>query len=346
MKAKNIPIEAMRFFFICILCPFHCPAVSPFLPNGYIAVEFFFVLSGFLIYYSYLHHPNIGVLQFTLTKVKRFFWPLALAIVALMLLDRKQYIYPHELTPDGILTQYFSRIPEFLFAQGFLWIKSPHAVNVTLWFITILLIGGGLIYSMLRNYRGKATSLFLPVSIIFGITYLLSFGDTGLIWRERQAIPGLECNLIRGLTEMGIGVMLACFYEQKKESIKRHTHLCSLCGVVALTGMVLIAMAHKNYDCLSLFLIPFVILACVDGKSVFSKIFTSKVWIWLGGISMYMYFIHLSVSATYYILASRNAIVAQLPIAVSFTAYLVVCLFAGYVLKIICGYLAKATHLK
>lgn len=44
---RNASIDAMRFIFILFLCPVHCPAVSPF-PNGYIAVEFFFVLAGFL----------------------------------------------------------------------------------------------------------------------------------------------------------------------------------------------------------------------------------------------------------------------------------------------------------
>lgn len=217
MKSRNIPIEAMRFLFICMLCPYHCPAISPFLPNGYISVEFFFVLSGFLIYYSYLHHPDTGVLQFTWKKMKRFFWPMAISILAMMVLDRKQYIYPQELTPDGILTQYYSHIPEFLFTQGLLWIKSPGAVNVTFWFITVLLIGGGIIYSLLRNYQERASSLFLPILVIFGITYLLSFGDTGLIWRKEIAIPGFECNMIRGLSEMGIGVLLACFFEQKRK---------------------------------------------------------------------------------------------------------------------------------
>lgn len=44
---RNASIDAMRFIFILFLCPVHCPAVNPF-PNGYIAVEFFFVLAGFL----------------------------------------------------------------------------------------------------------------------------------------------------------------------------------------------------------------------------------------------------------------------------------------------------------
>lgn len=69
---RNVAIDAMRFFFMCILCPFHCPAVNPF-PNGYIAVEFFFILAGFFIYQSYRKHSDVGTVDFTWKKIKRFF---------------------------------------------------------------------------------------------------------------------------------------------------------------------------------------------------------------------------------------------------------------------------------
>ena len=102
MSNRNTAIDAMRFIFILILCPFHCPAVNPF-PNGYIAVEFFFILAGFFIYLSYRKHNDIGTIDFTLKKAKRFFWPLIISLLLLVLIDRKKYIYPHDFTPDGIV---------------------------------------------------------------------------------------------------------------------------------------------------------------------------------------------------------------------------------------------------
>lgn len=344
MKQKNMPIEAMRFIFICMICSSHCPAVSTFLPHGNIGVEFFFILSGFFIYYSYIHHPDTGVFAFSWKKVKRFFWPLVISNIALMLLDRKQYIYPHELSPDGILTQYFSQIPDFMFAQGFYLHSHPGMINAPVWFIMVLIIGGGILYALLRYYKSKATSLFVPIIVVIGTTYLLSFGDAGLKARP-GGIPGLDCNIIRGISEMGLGVLLACFYEQKKGGILAHSRIMSFCGIIAFIGMLLIALANNDYDWLSLFLIPFVLLSCVDGKSVFSKLFFSRIWGWLGGISLYMFFVQMLVSAIYYIIATRSAFVTNLPVAVSFTAYLVACVVAGYVLKILSDKMAKATRM-
>lgn len=141
-KNRNTSVDAMRFIFMCILCPLHCPAVNPF-PNGYIAVEFFFILAGFFLYQSFRQHPDVGTVDFTLKKMKRFLYPMLLSIVLLMLLDRKRFIYPHGLSPDGILSRYFSRLPELMFSQGLELVSVDGYINVTLWFISILLFGGG-----------------------------------------------------------------------------------------------------------------------------------------------------------------------------------------------------------
>ena len=70
---KNYAIEAFRFIFICIICLWHCRDAAPWLRHGYIAVEFYFVLSGFFIFQSYRRHQNLGVLDFTWRKIKKFY---------------------------------------------------------------------------------------------------------------------------------------------------------------------------------------------------------------------------------------------------------------------------------
>ncbi len=331
---RNVAIDAMRFIFICILCPVHCPAVNLF-PNGYIAVEFFFILAGFFIYQSYRKHVDLGTMDFTLKKMRRFFWPLVLSLGVLMLLDRKRFIYPHEITPDGIVSQYFMRIPELLFCQGLEMVKPDTYINVTLWFISILLFGGAIIFSLLKNVGHKAVALVIPILVLLGITYLTSFGNTGLIWRSQLPGSPLDCNLMRGIVEMGIGVMLAYVMELKKERITRHRKAVDALGTIGLLGMFLITLAHDNYDTLSLFLGPMIIVACVSGQSLFSKVFKGRVWVWLGGLSMYIYFIHGFISASYYIIISRVSVIQNIPFALLVIAYLLACLVAGYFLKVV-----------
>ena len=216
-------------------------------------------------------------------KLKRFLWPLVISFVLLVLLDRKGYIYPHELSPDGILSQYFIRIPEFMFCQGLQLIDVGHYINVTLWFISILLIGGAILFSLLKSFGHKTISVILPLAVLLGITYLRSFGNCGLIWRPQLPGSPFDCNLIRGIIEMGIGVILAYVYEIKKESFDRYNTLVNVLGLIGLAGMFLIVCAKRNYDTLSLFLIPMIIVACMQPETIYSKLFKNKVWSWLGG---------------------------------------------------------------
>lgn len=206
------------------------------------------------------------------------------------LLDRKGYIYPHELSPDGILSQYFIRIPEFMFCQGLQLIDVGHYINVTLWFISILLIGGAILFSLLKSFGHKTISVILPLAVLLGITYLRSFGNCGLIWRPQLPGSPFDCNLIRGIIEMGLGVILAYVYEIKKESFDRYNTLVNVLGLVGLAGMFLIVCAYGNYDTLSLFLIPMIIVACMQPETIYSKLFKNKVWSWLGGaVNVYLF---------------------------------------------------------
>ena len=342
---RNVAIDAMRFFFMCILCPFHCPAVNPF-PNGYIAVEFFFILAGFFIYQSYRKHSDVGTVDFTWKKIKRFFYPMVLSIIALMLLDRKKYIYLSDYSIDGIVSQYFVHIPELLFCQGLEFIKVNSYINVVLWFVSILIFGGAIIFSFFINCGHKAIAIIIPLMVILGITYLTSFGDCGLVWREQLKGSPLSCDLMRGVLEMGIGVLLSYIYDQKKDSFKNQPLLVNIIGFIGAFGMLLIVLSYNNYDTLALFFVPMLILGCVNAKSWLSRVFKGKVWGWLGELSMYMYFIHSFVSSSYYIVVSKFSILAELPKAGMLIVFLLASLFAGCVLKLLSEHLYQRTFAK
>lgn len=89
---------------------------------------------------------------------------------------------------------------------------------------------------------------------------------------------------------MGIGVILAYVYEIKKESFDRYNTLVNVLGLIGLAGMFLIVCAKRNYDTLSLFLIPMIIVACMQPETIYSKLFKNKVWSWLGGaVNVYLF---------------------------------------------------------
>lgn len=297
---RNNSIEALRFFMICIICLWHLWGTTYFLQNGHPALEFFFILSGYFLYISYIRHPQIGVLDYTLSKAKKFFVPLTLSNFALMLLDRKQYILcsSKDITPDGILSKYYIHIHEFLFAQC-IGLSDTAPINYTLWYISILLFGGGLLYALIKCYPQKSTSLLIPILYLIGIN--LYFGDLNHKTIHFIGNSYVTLMFVRGLTEMGTGILLACLIQQKRSFFNRRTRFFDFLSIFSLFGFGLLIVAHNNYEYLTLIFIPLILISCFTDGSMLQTVFKSDIWRKLGGISMYMYFIHLSVASVFFI---------------------------------------------
>ena len=70
--SRNPAIEAMRFFFMAVICVHH----SHFLPamkHGYLAVEFFFILSGVFIYRTFLRQDSPSSMDYTIGRIKKIY---------------------------------------------------------------------------------------------------------------------------------------------------------------------------------------------------------------------------------------------------------------------------------
>lgn len=333
MKTLNLPIEGLRFFFICIICLWHCKDFAPYLTHGYLAVEFYFILSGFFIYQSYVKHPETGVFEFTLRKIQRFLVPFLLCWLSLIILDRKQYLYLYDFTPDEIIQTYFLHFHDIFFCQG-LGLTTTPGINHPLWFISILLFGGAILYSLLRNFRGVATSLLIPTICLFGFNFLLLDGNNSLLGHD---MFGIHARLIRGLSEMGLGIMVAVVDSHIQTSIKKHSKLTLMGGAIGLMGICLLMIVEKNYDYLAIFFIPLIIFACLHRTIEESPISTFVLE--LGELSLYMYFIHLLVITLFYIFVK-----SQFP-SVDFSyfaiPYIVCIVIASYLLKLVSNQIWK-----
>lgn len=242
-------VDALRFLFMCVICLWHCHPLSPWLHNGYIAVEFYFMVSGFLIYRSFLRHPDVGVLDFTWKKVRRFAIPFWISILLLMAIDRKQYILLSSFSPDGIIETWFAHLHEFFFCQC-MGLTDRIAINHPLWFLSVLIFGGAVLYSILRNFPRSATSLVIPLICIIGFPIYLNYGKP-----QYETVLHPWC--VRGVAEMALGIMTAVFMNRKSRWINRHRMLLNIVSCVSLLVFILMLFAEKRYDYLLPFLIPF-----------------------------------------------------------------------------------------
>ena len=306
-------VDALRFLFMCVICLWHCHPLSPWLHNGYIAVEFYFMVSGFLIYRSFLRHPDVGVLDFTWKKVRRFAIPFWISILLLMAIDRKQYILLSSFSPDGIIETWFAHLHEFFFCQC-MGLTDRIAINHPLWFLSVLIFGGAVLYSILRNCPRSATSLVIPLICIIGFPIYLNYGKP-----QYETVLHPWC--VRGVAEMALGIMTAVFMNRKSRWINRHRMLLNIVSCVSLLVFILMLFAEKRYDYLLPFLIPFFLLAAFTRSSWLEIIFRQTIWHKLNEISMYMYFIHLLIASLFFIF-SNTSFIASIPTPILTVTYL------------------------
>lgn len=324
---RNIPIEFFRFLFICVICLWHFSNVATFVKHGYIAVEFFFILSGFYLYKNYRKNPEIETIDYLLSRCKKLLPPFLISFLLLVLLDRKQYIYPpEEISPDSILEKYFSHFHEIFLCQG-IGLTDRAAINHPLWFVSVLLFSSCLLHSMLRNYGQKAINLFIPIIVLVGLNYLLAKG--GRVDAPIFCSPWLRSGIVRGLSEMGLGIIISNNFEKKYYTIVKKKIIFNLLGLASLLGFMLMILAEGNYDYLSFFFVPIIIVCCNMQNSVFQKLFSSRIWVWFGNLSMFMYFIHLFVAYIFWMWFCNLGI----PTALLVVMYIIGVVFAAYFLK-------------
>ncbi len=329
---KNNAIETMRFFFTCIICLWHFRSIATFIHNGYIGVEFFFILSGFFLYISYISHPDLGTIDFTLNKIKRFYPPLLISIFLLILLDRKQYLYISDFSPDGILNKYFTHVHEVFFCQG-LGLTEIYDINGPIWFISILLLAGAFLYSLLRNYNHFAISIIIPAISFWGISYLLQNGTHS--FANSTHIPGFYSRCVRGVSEMGIGILLAYVLNRKEFLFRKYKKFIGLSAAISLLGIVLIVSANGNYDYLLLFFIPLILSSCIIKDSLLQKVFYHNFWRRFGDISMYMYFIHYFVASVFFIIIGRYNLHFEKYVLLTASVYICAVMLAASILRFV-----------
>ena len=295
MQQKNVSIEAFRFIFMVLLCFWHMETSIHFQYHGYLVVEFFFMLSGALMYKSFLRHPNIGVLDFTIKRFKRFWIEYIITLIPTF------FMYYHgtmeimsegtESLTENIFGFILQLISDSSMIRGNVF---PAMGNCPTWYLQVLLISGGLLYSLLRNYPKQSITLIIPVACLWIYGYFFPPGQ--LVSIERWNSPsGLSMPILRGFADMGLGILLYYVFLRKKEYFSLHHRLWDILSIISLGFFILLLLFKVQKDVYAIFFLPFFIVELMNEKSCWNKWFSSKFWLFLGGISYEMLLVHMFV---------------------------------------------------
>ena len=331
MQRKINSIEAFRFFFMMMICVWHYRSTD-IMANGYIAVEFFFILSGVLLFFSVNKKNAIGTFDYTLKKIMRFAPDCLIVIIYAYL---RHMILPVLFCKKDLdLTWLLQILPECLFLQN-IGIYTG-GVNYPMWYVSVLLCGGALIYAIIRFNKKSAISIILPLTVLLGYTYIFNMDRRGRI-DSFETYDGIYMPMLRGVCGMSLGVLLGYLlktYKYKLDHIR--IWIIDFLGLISLSLFLLFAFMpfKENFDRYLLIIIPFLLFVCFTEKSVFNKIFKGSIWSYLGGYSWQMLVYHGRIIIPFYI-EIKSGLHIQLSETVDLLFFCIITLMLSIIFKVL-----------
>lgn len=292
MNNKIICIEAMRFIFMSIICLWHYQGSNGIFSHGYLGVEFFFILSGILIFYSVSKSFPIEPLDYTIKKIKRFFPKYCCSIIIAFLVFEIVPIITHGKEIDiHTFIGWLNFIPECLMIHDIGFFEPWGGYNYPLWYINVLVWGGGWLYACMYFYRKPVINIILPPIVVCGYVYLLNLSDRNFIEQWGTALF-IQNDMIRGICDMGLGIMIAYLYEHKKMFFINNKQLINILSLLSFILVITICISKFDLDSYCLIFFPIIFIGCLQKESLFSKIFKAIYWQKLGNITFSMLLLH------------------------------------------------------
>lgn len=198
--SRNTDIEFFRLWYSILIVCFHVFASSGFMIGGNIGVEYFLVISGYLLFYSYLKSETSTTImkptEWFLKRFKRLFpWMLTSFLLAVVIV---RVILPHDDT-STFLEYLLSDFWEVLMLNMNGLNTSHYALNEPTWNMSALLIAGFCLWVFLYLFRNKFTDAILPlILLIISGMYLQYFNKSPEQWAVFSTSGTIRAFMVMG----------------------------------------------------------------------------------------------------------------------------------------------------
>lgn len=275
-------LTAIRGIFALYVAIYHIfPRSNSFIANGYLSVDLFFILSGFIMSYVYQYSFSSGVsvdayVRFLKGRIARVYPLYAFIIIIISIL----YIFNGIKTPT--LKEYSSLL---LFFQSLYVVQNnliPHA-----WSIAVEMLAYFAFPFVINKLMGERIS-----AAIFPVTYI-SFAGLALVsmngyWGPMDVGVGFLA-IVRCLCEYGLGMVgyiLTIKYQYKLTPVISESIL--VCALV----ISCVALNLRGYDLVAIAAFAFIIPSLSKSNGYVSRFLSQRALVYLGEISYSIYLVH------------------------------------------------------
>lgn len=295
----NGTIDFLKFLFACLILLFHGNSMigtrPDLFPSGTIGVEFFFLVSGYLMAASAqktLQKDKIQIGTETTIylgkKIKHLFpYVLGAFVITLILRETLNQTNPAKIPSD---------VYNSLWELSFLWISGlgKVTVNAPSWYISAMLLSMLLLYPLLLKNFDLFTKVVAPAISIFGIGYI-SY-TYGTLFSPAQWNGFFYKGLLRGFTELSLGCV--CFTVSQWLMQRRFKQagkvLLSIIewGCYAIVFVTSTLFSEGKLSFMMLLALSLGITISFSAQSATAGLFQKPIFPFLGKLSLTIYLIH------------------------------------------------------
>ncbi|MCA8242817.1 acyltransferase family protein [Burkholderia sp. AU32262] len=259
--------------------------------NGYLAVDFFFMLSGFVlchVYESGLRSQTILTVRFISHRLVRMY---PLHIATMIVAGCIDYLYWNKLPyADGAS---WSAIVNVLLLQT-TGLTTSWSWNAASWSISGEFWVGVLILPFVFQ---RVRTEFVVLAAMAGYYFLFQSIPTLHEHPYRVLSGNLSVGIIRSFSGIMMGVAIyriSCTLKSTSADPSRFSAIAGFFEVISLGSIIYIM--HSNLrghvEFATLFAMPFLIYSVANSHSVVARLLSSAPMRWLGSVSYSIYLIH------------------------------------------------------
>jgi len=275
---RNEALDVLKLFFTVVVIAHHSGYISGLLNRGYIAVEFFFIVSGMLLFGTFEKYPELSTAGFFVKRAKQlypeYWFSLVVLLLSQIMMGKQAY------------THWYSPILEITLTRCIGIPMKTEAINGPCWYLSVLIFGGLLLYYLLRKLPRNifnATAIG-AIAVIYGL--LASRSVSIEQWDTISSIIYLP--FWRGIADMLIGIIIC-------QLPKPHRLMGNILEVISGIGVLALLHLNGNYDYLASVVIALLIWAIRSGRSIIRVLGRNQIVTWFSKLQYGLYVNHICV---------------------------------------------------
>lgn len=291
---RNHWLDFLKLTFIIIIAFCHTTWWTN-MKYGFLPVEFFFIVSGYFVYASYLKNKSFG--KFVTDKIKRLF-PTYLVILSVCAIY--SLIFPKFYPNSSYEHWWLSLAREALLLQSIGLDELFNVIKINLmrttptaWYVSVYFYGTVVLYGLL-TYVPKRFISYTLSTIVIGVYgfYLLAWDGTMEIWTYKSIF---YMPLWRGLAGMSVGILLGMVL--KKEYVNKWSNTHKVCfntlGIIAISGAFFSFFSPIDIEWLGIICFVYILANAVSSNGIGSYFNKTKYAKYIPDISLEILLLHI-----------------------------------------------------